>query len=185
MPSKKLSLAIGRRRGCAGITVQVNEKLSWIGILCQSWRSCSMPSVFSQVFSTLDLKSGYHYLPLFAGGRVKIASWELDHNGNDQLYHWNFFHLASRMHLLSFKQWWTTSSLACPLLGVTLIMWSFWARHHISMWGICKPSFERLRRWGLRLHHGKCKFFHDRLAYLGYMIIPWGLRVQQTKVDAL
>jgi hypothetical protein len=45
--------------------------------------------------------------------------------------------------------------------------------------------FERLRWWGLRLHHGKCKFFHDRLAYLGHMIIPGGLGVQQAKVDAL
>jgi hypothetical protein len=45
--------------------------------------------------------------------------------------------------------------------------------------------FEWLRRWGLCLHHGKCKFFHDRLAYLGHMIIPGGLSVQQAKVDVL
>ena len=35
------------------------------------------------------------------------------------------------------------------------------------------------------MHHGKCKFFHDRLAYLGHMIIPEGLGVHQTKVDVL
>ena len=45
--------------------------------------------------------------------------------------------------------------------------------------------FKRLRWWGLRLHHGKCKFFHDRLVYLGHMIIPGGLGVQRAKVDAL
>ena len=45
--------------------------------------------------------------------------------------------------------------------------------------------FERLQRWRLRLHHDKCKFFNDRLAYLGHMIIPGGLGVQQVKVDAL
>ena len=43
--------------------------------------------------------------------------------------------------------------------------------------------FERLRRWGLRLHHGKCKYFNDQLAYLGHMIR--GLGVQHAKVDAL
>ena len=37
----------------------------------------------------------------------------------------------------------------------------------------------------LRLHDGKCKFFHDQLAYLGHMIIPRGLEVQQAKLDAL
>nr|PNR33672.1 hypothetical protein PHYPA_023488 [Physcomitrium patens] len=31
--------------------------------------------------------------------------------------------------------------------------------------------FEKLRQWGLRLHHGKCKFFYDRLPYLGHMIV--------------
>ena len=51
----------------------------------------------------------------------------------------SFFHLASRMHLLSFKECWTKFSLVGPLLGVTFMTWSFWARHHMSMWGICKP----------------------------------------------
>ena len=51
--------------------------------------------------------------------------------------------------------------------------------------GHLQAIFERLQRWGLCLHHGKCKFFNDRLAYLGHMIIPGGLGVQQTKVDVL
>lgn len=45
--------------------------------------------------------------------------------------------------------------------------------------------FERLQQWGLRLHHGKCKFFHNQLPHLGHMIVPRGLGVQQAKVDAL
>ena len=35
------------------------------------------------------------------------------------------------------------------------------------------------------MYYGKCKFFHERLAYLGHMIIPTCLGVQQAKVDAL
>ena len=38
---------------------------------------------------------------------------------------------------------------------------------------------------GIVLAHSKCKFFHDLLAYLGHMIIPEGLGVQQAKVDTL
>ena len=51
--------------------------------------------------------------------------------------------------------------------------------------GHLQAVFGRLQQWGLRLHHGKCKFFHNRLPYLGHMIIPGGLGVQQAKVDAL
>ena len=34
----------------------------------------------------------------------------------------------------------------------------------------------------LRLHDGKCKFFHDQLAYLGHMI---NIRMQQAKMNVL
>ena len=48
-----------------------------------------------------------------------------------------------------------------------------------------QAMFQRLRQWRLRLHHGKCKFFHNQLLYLGHMIVLGGLGVQQAKVDAL
>ena len=50
-----------------------------------------------------------------------------------------------------------------------MIIFSKKSQEHVRQLQII---FERLWRWGLRLHHGKCKFFHDRLAYLGHMIIP-------------
>ena len=46
---------------------------------------------FSRVFSTLDLRSSYHQLPLLAGDRVRTAFWGVDQDGKDQLYHWKFF----------------------------------------------------------------------------------------------
>ncbi len=45
--------------------------------------------------------------------------------------------------------------------------------------------FERLKAHGLRLHPGKCKFFQESVEYLGHVIYPGGLGVQQAKVEAI
>jgi hypothetical protein len=45
--------------------------------------------------------------------------------------------------------------------------------------------FERLKTHGLRLHAGKCKFFQENVEYLGHVIYPSGLGVQQVKVEAI
>ena len=63
-----------------------------------------------------------------------------------------------------------------------VIIFSYSPHDHVRH---LQAVFERLQRWGFRLHHGKCNFFHDQLSYLGNMIVPSGLGVQQAKVDAL
>ncbi len=45
--------------------------------------------------------------------------------------------------------------------------------------------FERLKVHGLRLHPEKCKFFQESVEYLGHVIYPGGLGMQQTKVEAI
>jgi hypothetical protein len=45
--------------------------------------------------------------------------------------------------------------------------------------------FERLKVHDLRLHLGKCKFFQESVKYLGHVIYPGGLGVQQAKVEAI
>jgi hypothetical protein len=45
--------------------------------------------------------------------------------------------------------------------------------------------FARLRLHGLKLHLGKCKFYCDRVEYLGHMIYPGGLGMVASKVDVV
>jgi hypothetical protein len=53
--------------------------------------------------------------------------------------------------------------------------------HHIHLHIV----FKRLKAHGLRLHPGKCKFFQESVEYLGHVIYPGGLGVQQVKVEAI
>ncbi len=46
--------------------------------------------VQAKVFSTLDLRSNYHELPLREGDKVKTTFWGIDPHGQDCLYQWKF-----------------------------------------------------------------------------------------------
>ena len=58
---------------------------------------------FSRIFSTLDLKSGYHQLSLLAGDRVKTTFWEVEHDGKDQLYHCKFLPFGLKNAFVEFQ----------------------------------------------------------------------------------
>ena len=58
----------------------------------------------ARVFSTLDLRFGYHQLPLMADDRVKTAFWELIVMGEINFTTGSFSHLALRTHPLSFRE---------------------------------------------------------------------------------
>ncbi len=45
--------------------------------------------------------------------------------------------------------------------------------------------FEGLKVHGLHLHLRKCKFFQENVEYMGHVIYPSGLGVQQAKVEVI
>ena len=44
----------------------------------------------ARVFSILDMRLGYHQLPLRLEDRPKTAFWRVDDDGRDMLFHWKF-----------------------------------------------------------------------------------------------
>jgi hypothetical protein len=45
--------------------------------------------------------------------------------------------------------------------------------------------FEQLKAHGMSLHPRKCNFFQESVEYLGHVIYPCGLGVQQAKVEVI
>ena len=48
-----------------------------------------------------------------------------------------------------------------------------------------KQVFQRLRRFGLKLHPGKCKFAQPEVRYLGHIISGRGIEPDPDKVKAV
>ena len=140
---------------------------------------------FSRVFSTLDLRSRYHQLPLLVDDWVKTTFFGLDQDGKDQLYHWNFLPFGLKNAPRGFQRLMNrvlVSLLFSRCYIDDVIIFSGNPQEHVRH---LQAMLERLQDSGLFLHHGKCKFFHNEFPYLGHMIVPEGLCVQQAKVDSL
>ena len=109
----------------------------------------------------------------------------MDDDGKDSLFHWKFLPFGLKNAPAEFHQVMDQVLKGLPFARCYIddvINFSDTPEEHV---GHLQQVFERLRAWGLRLHHGKCKFFHNKLAYLGHMITPGGLGVQEAKVAAL
>ena len=136
-------------------------------------------------FQKFGLPFGCHQLPLLVEDQVKTTFWKADQDGKDQLYHQKFLPFGLKNAPAKFQRVMDRVLASLPFARCYIddvIIFSSSPREHVRH---LQAMFEQLRQWGLRLHHGKCKFFYNRLPYLGHMIFPGGLGVQQAKVDAL
>ena len=114
---------------------------------------------------------------------MKVTFCGVDQDGNDELYYWKVLLFSLKNAPTDFQRVKDQVLSNVPFARCyidDIIIFSKTPHEHV---GHLQAVFKRLRRWRLRLHHGKRKFFHDRLAYLGHMIIPKGLGVHQPKVD--
>ncbi|CAM6094210.1 unnamed protein product [Calypogeia fissa] len=113
----------------------------------------------ARVFSTLDLRAGYHLLPIWRPDRVKTALWGVNAHGKDSLYHWLFLPFGLKNASAEFQRVMDRihaglDFVRCYIDDI-LVFNSTVEEHQLHL----QAMFERLRTHGLRLHPGKCKFF--------------------------
>jgi hypothetical protein len=139
----------------------------------------------AKVFSTLDLHLGYHQIGLREEDKEKTAFWGIDKDGKDQLYQWKLLSFGLKNVPAEFQR--VIDRVFSGLEFVKcyiddIIVFSTSPQKHRTH---LADVFARLRLHGLKLHHSKCKFYCDRVEYLGHMIYPGGLGVVASKVEVV
>ena len=134
------------------------------------------------VFSTLDLKSGFHQLPLHPDDQEKTAF--VCHRG---LFHWtrlpmglcNASQLFQRAMEVVFKG---LIGRICMLYIDDIVCYSKSEEEHVEH---LQMLFERLRQFNLRLNPSKCVFGLKQVKLLGYIVSEEGLKADPDKVSAI
>jgi hypothetical protein len=137
------------------------------------------------VFSTLDLCSGYHQIGFKEEDKENTAFWGIDTDGKDRLYQWRFLPFGLKNAPTEFQRvmdriFFGLEFMKCYIDDIVVFSTSQ-QKHRAYLIEV----FAKLRLHGLKLHPGKCKFYYDRVEYLGHMIYLGGLSVVANKVEVV
>jgi hypothetical protein len=139
----------------------------------------------AKVFSTLDLRSGYHQIELREEDKEKTAFKGIDKDGKDRLYQWKFLlfglkNVPTKFQRIMDRVFSGLEFMNCYIDDIIVFSTSSQKhRAHLA------DMFAKLRLHGLKLHPNKYKFYCDRVEYLGHMIYPGGLGVVASKVEVV
>ena len=132
------------------------------------------------IFSSLDLKSGYHQILLDPDSRDKTSF--STHMGSFRFKRLPFglqnapssfqMLMSEVFHGLGFK-------FVIYYLDDVLIYSRGWQDHKVHL----EAVFSRLRKANLKLHPSKCHFAMAELLYLGHVIGAGGVRVDESKIE--
>ena len=139
----------------------------------------------AKVFSTLDLRSGYHQLLIRERDKQKTAFWGIDEFGKDRLYKWKFLPFGLKNAPAEFQR--VMDRVLAGLVFTKCYIDDIltFSRNRKQHREHLRQVLERLIQHGLKLHPGKCRFFYSQVEYLGHMIYPGGIGVMNSKIEAL
>ena len=134
------------------------------------------------VFSTLDLKSGFHQLPLHPDDQEKTAF--VCHRG---LFQWTRLAMGLANASQAFQRAMEVVlkgliGSICMLYIDDVVIYSCNEEEHAEH---LKTIFERFDRYNLRLNPAKCVFGLREVKLLGFIVSAAGLRADPAKVTAI
>lgn len=136
----------------------------------------------AKYFSTLDLMSGFHQIPLDDNSR-KFTAFSTNSG------HYQFKRLPFGLNISpnSFQRMMTIA-----MAGLTperafiyiddIVVIGCSAKHHLNN---LKIVFDRLRKYELKLNLEKCKFFKTEVTYLGHKITDKGILPDDSKFETI
>lgn len=136
----------------------------------------------AKYFSTLDLKSGFHQIPLSKESRKYTAF-----SSNSGHYEFNCLPFGLNISPNSFQRMMTIALSGLPpeiafLYIDDIIVIGCSVNHHISN---LREVFHRLRQYNLKLNPTKCNFFKADVTYLGHHISANGIQPDKSKDEVI
>ena len=136
----------------------------------------------SKFFTTLDLKSGYHQIPIDESSKEKTAFI-----ANDQLFEYNYLPFGVKNAPAHFSR--VMMSVLASLLGHSvfiylddiIIVGATVMEHRNNIIKV----LEALKRRGMKINLEKCKFFQQEVEFLGHIVTPEGIKPCADKVAAI
>ena len=129
----------------------------------------------SCIFSTLDLRSGYHAIPIKEADRDKTAFVTRRGCFRYKLLPFGLTAAPSVFQRLMDLVLCGLTYVTCLVFLDDIIVFSRDSDTHIQH---LQEVFERLRSANLKLHVKKCFLFQRKVAFLGHVISESGIEVQ-------
>jgi len=133
-------------------------------------------------FSTLDLRSGYHNIPIKESDRDKTAFITRRGCFRYQVMPFGLTCAPSVFQRLMDLVLCGLTYETCLVYLDDIIVFSTDFATHLSR---LREIFDRLRAANLKLHGKKCSFFQRRVDFLGHVLTESGIEVQPEKVEVV
>ena len=137
----------------------------------------------AKYFSTLDIRSGFHHMPIKKEDRYKTVI-VVDSYGKFQWCRTPFGleQAPTRFNSLMLKNFFPYMDKFVIFYVDDLLIFSMMEEEHIEH---LRLVFKKFHQSGLKLKFKKCILFKSQLEYLGHLITTDGIKPLQDKVDAI